>query len=444
MVSTRSLVALAATVGAVAVVLLGPSPAMAAPGKCETVIVVDQLCEAGKTVAGKAASVATAPFRHVAGSVMDTITSWVADSTQWLLTKVVNFIDDSTSPDLGLGWFKERYRFMVGVGALVMLPILIFAAIRALVAQDLSQLIRAAFVFLPTAILGTFVAVYLTQALLVVTDELSAAVGARIAEDTSQIFDAVGRTLSDSVGVASPAIPSFAIFIVAFVLIIGAFFVWLELLVRSAAVTVAVFFMPLILAGLVWPGGARWTKRMIETLFALIVSKFVIVGVISLATAALADPGGGGFGTVMGAAALMLMAAFAPFAILKLMPMVESSAANGLEGMRYRHQSQLYHHTTGSYVLSIMHSRMRNAGARGAGPLAGAAPTAALAAPGAVAGVGPAGAVTRGATAATQRVERRPGRAGAPSRPAPADDSVRDVAPRTPPGPRVPRKPRGE
>lgn len=202
--------------------------------------------------------------------------------------------------------------------------------------------------------------------------------------------------------------------------------------------------MPLILAGLVWPGGARWTKRMIETLFALIVSKFVIVGVISLATAALADPGGGGFGTVMGAAALMLMAAFAPFAILKLMPMVESSAANGLEGMRYRHQSQLYHHTTGSYILAIMHSRMRNAGGRGAAPLAGAAPTAALAAPGAAAGVGAVSAVSRGAAAATPRVERRAGRTSAPSRSASADESVREAPPPTPASPRVPRKPRGE
>ena len=75
----------------------------------------------------------------------------------------------------------------------------------------------------------------------------------------------------------------------------------------------------------------RWTKRLIEILVALILSKFVIVAVISLATAALADPGGGGFGTVMGAAALMLMAAFSPFALLKLMPMVEGAAIDHLQ-----------------------------------------------------------------------------------------------------------------
>ena len=34
--------------------------------------------------------------------------------------------------------------------------------------------------------------------------------------------------------------------------------VWLELVVRAAAIYVAVFFMPLALAGYVWPATRRW------------------------------------------------------------------------------------------------------------------------------------------------------------------------------------------
>lgn len=361
----------------------------------------DAACE----VVDEVGDVALAPVRHAADSVMDTVTSWVADSAHWVLTRVVNFIDDSTSPDLGLAWFQERYRFMLGLGALVVLPIFLLAVGKSVLAQDLSQLVRTAAVHLPVAVLGTFLAVYLSQSLLVITDELSAAVGAGIAEDTSEIFDSVGRSLSGAPGAAPVALPSFVIFVVALLLIIGAFFVWLELLVRSAAVTVSVFFMPLILAGLVWPGGARWTKRMIETLFALIVSKFVIVAVISLATAALANPGGGGFGTVMGACALMLMAAFAPFAILKLMPVVEASAANQLEALRYRHQSQMYHHGTTGWVLSIMHARMRGSGASAGRARMVAAPAAGAAGAVAIGGMGPAKTGRRAAGAASSRIQ---------------------------------------
>jgi hypothetical protein len=308
-------------------------PVAAEKGKCEAPGVLDLGCEAAKTVAGATKDAVTAPLRYAAGSAVDILTSWVADSAQWVLGKVIGFIDHTTSPGLDADWFSERYRFMIGLAALVLLPLLLFAALRAVVTQDVGQLLRSFFIYLPVAILATFVAVYLAQALLAITDSLSAAVAQGIAGDVSQIFDAVGTTLSRTVGTVSPSTPSFAVFFATLLLILGSFLVWLELLVRSAAVTVCVFFLPLVLAGLVWPASARWTKRLIEVLVAVILSKFVIVAVISLATAALSDPGGGGFGTVMGGSALMLMAAFSPFALLKLMPLVEGAAIGHLDGV---------------------------------------------------------------------------------------------------------------
>lgn len=357
--------------------------AHAAPGKCEAWL-LDPVCEVGKTVAGKAGDVLTAPIRYAANSAVDSVTSWVADTAQWILKRVINFIEDSTTPSLDADWFTERYEFMIGMAALILVPMLIIATLRAVVTQDLGQLVRSFFVFLPVAILGTFAAVTITQALLSVTDAMSAAVARNIAGDVSGIFDSVGSTLSNSVGVANPALPSFAVFFGALLLIIGSFFVWLELLVRSAAVTVAVFFLPMILAGLVWPAAMRWTRRLIEILVALILSKFVVVAVISLATAALAEPGQGGFASVMGGAALMLMAAFSPFALLKLMPMVEGAAIDHLRGTG-RGPIQTVRPDGGvNQAISIMRSKTRSR----SGGLAAA-------------GAGAGGAVAAGAGAAT-------------------------------------------
>ena len=354
--------------------LLAPSAA-AAPGKCD-VAFIDPVCEVGKTVIGKAGEIVTAPVRYAAGSAVEAVTSWVSDTAQWILGRVISFIDHSTTPTLGADWFDERYRFMIGLAALVLLPMLLIATVRAVVTQDLSQLVRSFFVYLPVAVLGTFVAVHITQALLSITDSMSEAVARNVAGDVSQIFDAVGGTLSGSAGTTGPAIPSFAIFFGALLLVIGSFFVWLELLVRSAAVTAAVFFLPMILAGLVWPAAMQWTKRLIEILVALIVSKFVIVAVISLATAALADPGGGGFGTVMGAAALMLMAAFSPFAVMKLVPMVEGAAIDHLQG-KGRGPIQTMRPGGGvNQVVSVMRAKTRGNSSQGlavAGAGAGAA-----------------------------------------------------------------------
>lgn len=382
---TRSLGA-ALLLAVLVILVIGPEAA-AAPGKCD-VAFVDPVCEVGKTVVDKAEDLATAPVSYAAGSAVDVMTSWVGDTAQWILGRVIGFIDNSTRPTLGADWFTERYRFMGGLGALILVPMLLVAIIRAVINQDLSQLVRSFFVYLPTAIVGTFIAVTITQALLSATDSLSEAVGANIAGDVSEIFDSVGSGLSKSIGVTNPNVPSFAIFLAALLLTLGSFFVWLELLIRSAAVTVAVFFLPMILAGLVWPPAMRWTKRLIEILVALILSKFVVVAVFSLATAALADPGGGGFGTVMGGAALMLMAAFSPFALLKLMPMVEGAAVEHLGGMSRRPLETMRPQGGVHQAISLMRSKTRSGGAQGLAVAGGAGAATAGAATVATAAVG--------------------------------------------------------
>ena len=373
-------------------------PASAAGGNCD-VFVVDPLCEVGKRVAGKAGEIAAAPVRYAAGSAVDAVTSWVSDTAKWILGKVIGFIDHSTTPGLEANWFDERYQFMIGLAALVVLPMLLIATVRAVVTQDVSQLARSFFVYLPVAVLGTFVAVHITQALLSITDSMSAAVARNVAGDVSEIFDSVGGTLSGVGGAGGPAAPSFAIFFGALLLVAGSFFVWLELLIRSAAVTAAVFFLPMILAGLVWPAAMRWTKRLIEVLVALILSKFVIVSVISLATAALADPGGGGFGTVMGAAALMLMAAFSPFAIMKLVPMVEGAAIDHLQGKGRAPIQSLAPNGGVHQAISVMRAKTRGRSGQG------------LAVAGAGVGAGSSGVVGGGAAAAraAQAAVKTPG-----------------------------------
>ena len=135
--------------------------------------------------------------------------------------------------------------------------------------------------------------------------------------------------------------------------------VWVELLIRSAAIYVAVLFLPLVLASLAWPAIAHWCRRLVDTLVALILGKFVIVAVLSLAAGALAGgagrrpveaveavparealqaggAGGGGFASVLGGAALLLLAAFAPWALFRLLPFIEAGAVGHLEGLSHR------------------------------------------------------------------------------------------------------------
>jgi hypothetical protein len=95
------------------------------------------------------------------------------------------------------------------------------------------------------------------------------------------------------------------------------------------------------MATLVWPSVSHWCRRLVETLTALILSKFVIVATLSLAAGAIASgasggPNSGGFSAVLAGGALLVMATFVPFAILRLIPAIEAGAVGHLDGLRER------------------------------------------------------------------------------------------------------------
>jgi hypothetical protein len=94
--------------------------------------------------------------------------------------------------------------------------------------------------------------------------------------------------------------------------------------VRAAAIYVAVFFMPLALACYVWPATAAIARRTVELLAALILSKFVIVATLTLGVAAL--HGGPSADNAVVGSAILLIAGFAPFCLLRLAPIVEAGA----------------------------------------------------------------------------------------------------------------------
>jgi hypothetical protein len=75
-------------------------------------------------------------------------------------------------------------------------------------------------------------------------------------------------------------------------------------------------------------------RRSVELIAALILSKFIIVATLSLGLAAVAQstPADG----AVAGGAILLIAGFAPFTILKLAPVIETAAISHLEGLSRR------------------------------------------------------------------------------------------------------------
>jgi len=216
---------------------------------------------------------------------------------------------------------------LIGAGAVV--PLLGVAVIQAVAHQDPSGLLRTTLLRLPMALLLTGVVIELVSLGLSFTDQASVALLSAGGDPAARAFARIEAALAP----ASPNADGFGVLVLVVVVALVGFMLWVELAVRSAAVALATLFLPLALAGLVWPATAHWARRLGETLAGLVLMKLVMAAVLALAGGALAA-GAGGVASVVEGVALLGLTAFAPFALFRLIPVVEAGAVAQLEGAR--------------------------------------------------------------------------------------------------------------
>ncbi|HVX32157.1 MAG TPA: hypothetical protein VHA80_03370 [Solirubrobacterales bacterium] len=298
---------------------------------------------------GKLASPVTGALKGLGNDVFEQLTSWVSEGASWLMGQVVKAIDSSTTPRLDTEGFLAAYGRMAAIAAVMACAMLLLAVLEGIAQGSPGLLARVVLVNVPLAFLGTSLAFVVVQLLLGVTDGLSAAIADASHHDSTRFFEAAigdlghigaqpgahvkeaGGGIPAAAGTAGEAegavaVPLFVGFIAAIVGAFAAFFVWLELVMRDAAIYAVSLFMPLALAASIWP---RWTgalRRTGELLVAVIGSKFVIVAIVSLAASLVAEEGGS-VEHVLAAAALMCLACFAPFVLLRLIPFSEGAMA---------------------------------------------------------------------------------------------------------------------
>jgi hypothetical protein len=264
---------------------------------------------------------------EVAGdAVMGGLTNWVAGGAAWLLQRASRLLDRSTRPALGSTWFRQQYRTMIGLAIALSLLFLLCALLDATLHQDPRTLVRSALVALPVSILLCFAAVTLVEAALALTDWMSAAVLHRFERDTGEFFGDIGDVLVPSSLSGSP-LPGFLLFLGALFTALATFVVWLELIMREAAIYVAVAFLPLCFVAMVWKRTAHWCRKLVELLAAIILAKLTIAVAIALAAGAMGNARGGegGLTALMAGCAVMLIAALTPWLLMRLVPIAEAA-----------------------------------------------------------------------------------------------------------------------
>jgi hypothetical protein len=261
--------------------------------------------------------------------------AWVLGGARSALRDTAAVLDKTTRPQLTSTWFSATYWRMAGIAALLTLPFLFAAAVQALMRSDLALLVRASFGYLPLSLLAVSIAAPLTMLLLAASDEISAAVSAAAGGAGTRFLAQLGL-VSGTLSILSHS--PFVAFFVGLLTVSAAVLLWVEMLMREAAVYIVVLMLPLAFAAFVWPARRVWAIRVVEVLVALILSKFAIVAVLALGGAALGQRGSGGVAGMLAGLVLVVLAAAAPWALVRLLPMTElaSAAAGQLRGEGWR------------------------------------------------------------------------------------------------------------
>jgi len=241
-----------------------------------------------------------------------------ADSaTNWLWSQ----LGSATAVHLGGTGFTLDVGIVLAITATVAVGLFVIQLIVSTLKRDSGGIGRA-LRGLVIAFVGGGVAIAVTNLLLAAIDSLSAGVAkAATGDSLSQMGHSIMAAGAVSASTSNPAL-----MIVLSIASLGAVgIVWVALMLRKVLIVVSAVFAPLAFAGSLADLTVSWTRRWIEAMVALIVSKLVLVIIFVIGLGMLVDGvGQSGSGTsqiatqTVSGLLVLALAGFAPWFALKL------------------------------------------------------------------------------------------------------------------------------
>lgn len=276
-------------------------------------------------------SIAADVVRDALGAIAHAVSSGIVSVAAWAIGGLTHAATATTAINLDT-WFQGPWRAMGAVAAVVAVPLFLAGVLSALVRGEGPAGLARVLGRLLAAAAGGVLALAGVELLLALVDFSCAVVEHASGISLAGALARLGTALGVTSAVGGPQIGAIGAAVLALLAALGALVLWLELAVRSALVLVATAFIPLALAGLLWPATASWFRRLAEVLAAVALSKLVIVVVLVLGAAALtaspvslSAPGADADAVVSGIAFLAVATLGLPMA-LRLVPMAAEAA----------------------------------------------------------------------------------------------------------------------
>ena len=337
------------------------------------------------------------PLTAAAGWAWDTvvggITDWIMKGVLSLLMAMWNFMDTASSPRLKSDWFywaeSSPFRIALGIGIAMSGLLVLLAVTRAVAAGSPGAVLKSVGHDLPLAALSMFMLVTITAAAVDVADGLSDYIWQQTRDDAEDAMVALGDVM-----IAASGNWFFVGPLIGIVMIIAMLFMWVVLFVRESLIyLVVIYAVAFGLPSMIFPPLRDTSKKVLELLVALVIAKPVMVLAISVGVSALGGIGATGepgegvgdnaaaeLGTLIVGVVTFGMAAFMPFLLFKLMPVVAAAVvAQGIASgpMRAGQQGMQMQYYTSSTMRRLGGSNGGTAstpGAGAAGPGGGVGP----------------------------------------------------------------------
>ena len=260
------------------------------------------------------------------GDLFGALTSWVLSSVSWLLRATGAVLNSAGEPASIVRASAPEFLALATLSPMLLLISLLVSTLHCLRQGDVSGLWRNFLGVAPACVFAIVAARPVATLFLEMVDQLCATAGSTVGTGERAVAHALANLTTAST-------PGFALFLLAGLVVIGAVMLWCELVIRSVVLTLLIVLVPVIVPLAALPAMRRVGWRLAETFAAVAVSKFLIVVTLALG---LSELTGRGATTVITGAVTLALASLTPFVILRLIPLVEQSALQSVDGLRQR------------------------------------------------------------------------------------------------------------
>jgi hypothetical protein len=257
--------------------------------------------------------------------LFNALTSWILASVEWILNSVGSVVTSASEPSVILSGAKSEFTTLLVASPVLMMLGLLVSTLQALRHGEASALWRVYLGVAPACVAGIALARPIATLMLEAVNQLSTTAAATVAQHET--------TLAKGLESLTPTTPGFGVFLLAIVVVLGAMMLWFELIVRVVVLTLLLVLVPVVVPLATFPSLRRIGWRLAETFLTVAASKFIIVITLVLG---LDELTGSSATEIIAGAVTMLFAAFTPYLVLRVVPIMEQSALHQFDGLRSR------------------------------------------------------------------------------------------------------------